>query len=196
MGIKLGSRSLKMVEFVPYSSNSEHLMIYLQVPPRFKIDSDVNEPEVGPIMIYLQVPPHFKIDDVNEPELYSETIEVGPTNSLYLHVDVDGANNPIGVEILDADDKLTDGWRDRIEVCMDEKRVTFGEESRVVSEVKAVYMSMRAYIGYDVDKRIVKMRFEKVHPSDIDYDMDRFEDLAFEEFIDEKWRPIIGRSYR
>jgi hypothetical protein len=111
------------------------------------------------------------------------TVEVGPSNSLYLHVDVDASGEPIGVEVLWADKKLTTGWRDNVRVDLDRHEVSLGSPERIARTLQPTYENVRGEICFDQEKRIVRMAFVHVPAGDPAYDPDRFSDPEFENFL-------------
>jgi hypothetical protein len=149
--------------FQPYSISEKHAYVHLRAPP-----------------------PVYHADDDGTLVLFgwsADTVVFGPGNTLYLHVDVDASAEPLGVEILWADEKLTPGWRESLRADLAGHEVTFGDPARIVSTLCPTYENVRGELGYDGERKLVRMRFERVAPGDPDYDPDRFSDPAFEAFL-------------
>jgi hypothetical protein len=159
------NQPLVMPEYATHRIGKEHFYAYLRRPPS-------------------SFPTHELEDGTLVPYGWSEsTIEIGPTNSLYLHVDLNASGEPIGVEVLDADEKLASGWRDSVSVNLDRQEVTVSDVGRIVTDMTAVYGTVRAQLGYDGGRKLIRMRFEVVFPDDPDYEPDRWEDPALEAFL-------------
>jgi hypothetical protein len=154
-----------MPEYASHRIGKDHFYAYLRRPP-------------------ASWPTHEFEDGTLVPFGWSEyLVEIGPTNSRYLHVDMNSSDEPIGVEILDANDKLTAGWRDNVRVDLDRQEVTFGDNRRIVTATTATYENLRAQLGYDEQKKLVSMRFRQIALGDPANDPDRFVDPEFEAFL-------------
>jgi hypothetical protein len=138
---------------------------------------------------YLREPPsnlpqHKFENGLPVPYGWSEvTVEVGPSNSLYLHVDADASGEPIGVEVLWADEKLATGWRDNVRVDLGRHEVSLGDAAHIVRTLQPTYENIRGVVSFDKEKKIVRMSFARVLPGDPAYDPDRFGDPEFESFL-------------
>jgi hypothetical protein len=153
-----------MQDHVPYQISEKHAYFDIRRPPAGYPTKEVNGKKV--------------------PFGWSHyTVEFGPTNSLYLHVDVDGAGRPVSVEVLWADDKLTRGWRESFRVDLERNEVTLAEPGRAVTTLCPVIENVRGELGYDAEKKLVHMRFEEVMPGEPDHDSDRLSDPAFDAFL-------------
>lgn len=153
------------MQYATHRAGKEHFYAYIRKPPPSFPTYDFDD---GTIVPYGWC---------------ENTVEVGPTNSLYMHVDVNDSGEPIGVEVLDADEKFTPGWREYVHVDQDRQGVTLGDAARVVMDITATYGTIRAQLAYDRDKKLVRMGFREISQADPIYDPDRFEDPAFEAFL-------------